>query len=92
MLVPCQEAVPEQQLERGLHELELVFLRIQATQEGFGGVVDVADEGAVVLGQGVQELAEAAGHDGPGAVLERLADVLFAPAFSGPVAAVSLTH
>ncbi len=50
MLVACQEAVPEQQLERGLHELELVFLRIQPAQQCFGGVVDVADEGAVVLG------------------------------------------
>jgi hypothetical protein len=33
-----------------LHELELVFLRIQPAQERFCRLVDVADEGAVVLG------------------------------------------
>lgn len=92
MLVPCQESLPQQQLERRLHELELVFRRIEPAEESLGGVVDLADERSVVFGQGVQELAKAARHDGPGAVLERLADILFAPAFLGPVAAVNLTH
>ena len=87
VLVAGEEALAEQETERGFHQLELVFLRVQAAHQRLERVLDVAHEGAVVFGEGVEELAQAAGHDGPGAVLQGLADILFTPAFLRPVAA-----
>jgi hypothetical protein len=86
-LVGLQEAFTDEQADRRLDQLQLVFLGVEAPQERLHGLVDVSDEGAVVFGQGVQELAQAAGHDGPGSVLQGFPNVLFAPAFFGPVAA-----